>query len=49
MEKPSETEIIIGKQRNGLLGYVQLRFDLKSGRFTELDNIHSDEEFVEAF
>ncbi|TKJ40695.1 replicative DNA helicase [candidate division LCP-89 bacterium B3_LCP] len=36
----SHTEIIVAKQRNGPLGTAELRFDLQTGRFWNLDHVH---------
>ncbi len=44
------TEINIAKQRNGPLGTVKFHFDLETGKFTEMDEIHQlpDDQFTGA-
>ncbi|MFN3691774.1 MAG: replicative DNA helicase [Fervidobacterium sp.] len=42
---PHETEIIIGKQRNGPIGTVTLMFNPSFTNFFESDVFHSDEDF----
>jgi replicative DNA helicase len=36
----THTEVIVAKQRNGPLGTAELRFNLQTGRFQSLDQIH---------
>jgi replicative DNA helicase len=46
MSTEGMAEIIIGKQRNGALGDVRLRFLKNFGRFVETDLVHSPETHV---